>query len=171
MIWVSPGWRVGDDLGLMIVDERSDADVYARYAGELVRFATGLVGPSDAPDVVSEAVIRVMSAPVWGRADNQRALLYRAVWFEAHSLQRSAVRRRTREVLVVDPEGVEPSEPRPEVWRAVSALSPQQRAVVFLTYWEDQNPEAVAELLEVSEGTVRRQLARARRRLKGVLYG
>ena len=170
-VWVSPGWGVGDDLGLMVVESRTDADVYAAYADELVRFATGLVGPADAQDVVAEAVIRVMSSPVWEEANNRRALLYRAVWFEARSLQRSAARRRAREVLAVGREVVDPPEPRPDVWRAVSVLSPQQRAVVFLTYWEDLNPRSIAEVLEISEGTVRRHLARARRRLKGVLHG
>ena len=57
----------------------------------------------------------------------------------------------------------------PEVWDAVRVLSPQQRAVVFLTYWDDQGVDAVAELLGVSAGTVRRQLGRARRRLREVL--
>lgn len=74
---MSPEWPVSDDSGLMIVEERSDADVYARYAGELVRFRDWVGGPSDAPDVVSEAVIRPIFAPVRGRAGNQRALLYR----------------------------------------------------------------------------------------------
>ncbi|MGI8516877.1 MAG: RNA polymerase sigma factor [Acidimicrobiia bacterium] len=57
----------------------------------------------------------------------------------------------------------------PEVARAVSALSTQQRAVVFLTYWDDLDVEAVAELLGVTAGTVRKQLARARAHLREVL--
>jgi RNA polymerase sigma factor (sigma-70 family) len=57
----------------------------------------------------------------------------------------------------------------PEVSAAVSGLSPQQRAVVFLTYWDDLDVSSVASLLEVSEGTVRKQLSRARDRLRKVL--
>jgi len=57
----------------------------------------------------------------------------------------------------------------PEVARAVAHLSPQQRAVVFLTYWDDLDTSAVASLLGVSEGTVRKQLARARSQLRKVL--
>jgi len=45
----------------------------------------------------------------------------------------------------------------------------QQRAVIHLTYWEDLTPSVVATRLGVSEGTVRRQLARARDRLRKVL--
>ncbi len=58
----------------------------------------------------------------------------------------------------------------PDVAMAVMAvLSPQQRAAVFLTYWEDLDVRSVAELLGVSEGSVRKQLGRARSRLREVL--
>jgi DNA-directed RNA polymerase specialized sigma24 family protein len=41
--------------------------------------------------------------------------------------------------------------------------------VIYLTYWEDQSPAQIAGLLEVSEGTVRKQLARARDHLRRIL--
>jgi RNA polymerase sigma factor (sigma-70 family) len=41
--------------------------------------------------------------------------------------------------------------------------------VVVLTYWEDLTVEQVAGTLEISEGSVRRHLARARARLREVL--
>lgn len=53
--------------------------------------------------------------------------------------------------------------------RALAALSEQQRAVVYLTYWDDQTPAQIAELLDVAEGTVRKQLARARDHLRRIL--
>jgi RNA polymerase sigma factor (sigma-70 family) len=45
-------------------------------------------------------------------------------------------------------------------------LSIRQRAVTVLTYWSDLDPSSVALLLGISEGSVRRHLARARSRLK-----
>ena len=45
----------------------------------------------------------------------------------------------------------------------------QQRAVIFFAYWQDLDVTAIARLLGVSDGTVRRQLARARGRLREVL--
>jgi RNA polymerase sigma-70 factor (ECF subfamily) len=65
-------------------------------------------------------------------------------------------------------------EPAPsdlDVRRALEALSPQQRAVVFLVYWEDKPIPQVARLLDVSQGTVRKQLDRAKAKLKRVLDG
>jgi RNA polymerase sigma factor (sigma-70 family) len=52
---------------------------------------------------------------------------------------------------------------------AVARLSVQQRAAVFLTYWEDLRPDAVAERMGVSPGTVKRHLDRARKRLGELL--
>ncbi len=43
----------------------SDAEVYGKYAEELIRFATVLVGPDAAADVVSASVITAFGAPAW----------------------------------------------------------------------------------------------------------
>ncbi len=52
----------------MGVDLRSDEAVYEKHARELVGFATGMVGPDDAPDVVADAFLRLMASPVWVEA-------------------------------------------------------------------------------------------------------
>jgi RNA polymerase sigma-70 factor (ECF subfamily) len=154
----------------MALDQRrTDADIYAAHAGELVRFATGIVGPVDAPDVVAESFASLLGTTVWADAVNPRALLYRRVLYDARSWTRSKHRRRRRELRVHDAAPAEFPELLPEVGRAVERLSPQQRAVVFLTYWEDLTPHAIAALLDVSDGTVRKQLARARNHLRKVL--
>ena len=61
----------------------ADADVYARHAPELVRFAAVLAGPSGADDLVASAVLRAFTNPGWSGVQNQRAYLYRAVLNEA----------------------------------------------------------------------------------------
>ena len=60
-------------------------------------------------------------------------------------------------------------EVRPEVLAAVRQLSPRQRAVVVLTYWEDLAPDEVASILGTSQGSVKQHLARARSKLRRVL--
>lgn len=148
----------------------SDAEVYEKFADELVRFATGLVGPFDAADVVADTFVRVLRSGFWSDAKDQRSYLYRAVMNEARMRHRSTMRRRAREMRAADPEAVHDRELRPEVLEALSVLSPQQRAMVVLTYWEDLQPTAVAQRLGVSEGSVRRQLARGRAKLREVLH-
>lgn len=146
-------------------------EVYRKHADELVRFATGLVGPFDAQDVVSEACLRAFASDRWREVRDPRAYLYRAVLNRARSERRSLQRRRLREERTAQPESVAVTEPDLDVLEAVSQLSLRQRAVVMLTYWEDLPPHEVAERLGISEGSVRRHLARARQRLREWLDG
>jgi RNA polymerase sigma-70 factor (ECF subfamily) len=49
---------------------------------------------------------------------------------------------------------------------ALAGLSSQQRTFVYLAYWEDWTATEIADRVGVSDGTVRRQLARARTKLR-----
>jgi len=62
-----------------------------------------------------------------------------------------------------------PHEVDVDVLAAVDRLSVQQRAAVVLTYWEDLSAADVAKRLRISEGSVKRHLARARSRLRETL--
>jgi RNA polymerase sigma factor (sigma-70 family) len=147
----------------------SSGEAYDRYAEELVRFATGLVGPDDAQDVVAEVFVRVMRTSRWAGVENHRASLYRAGANEAATHHRSTLRRRARERRQADHSVTHLPEVRPEVLEALGRLSARQRAVVVLTYWNDLAPPRVASLLGISDGSVRRHLARARAALREVL--
>lgn len=151
----------------MVVE--TNRQLYERYGEAVTRFATSLVGPADAADVVHNAVASLIAKDSLASADNPKALLYRAVLNHARSFQRSAFRRRRREQRFAD--GVVAIDPvvEPEVARAVISLSPQQQACVFLTYWEDMSPSQVSERLGIAEGTVKYHLAQARSRLREVL--
>lgn len=153
----------------MAVIDDTTARVYEQHARELTRFATGLVGTSDAADVVADAMLRLLPSRVWADAVDHKALMYRAVLNEAKMFHRSRSRRRAREARAVSADSYEMPTIEPEVWAAVSGLTHQQRAVVFLTYWNDLDVTAVARMLGVGEGTVRKQLGRARNRLREVL--
>ena len=154
----------------MSVGRPTNAEIYGKYADDLVRFATGLVGPSDAQDVVSDAVVRVMWSKRWVDVDNYKAYLYRAVLNESRMHHRSTMRRRAREQRAASSGIVFPRDVRPEVLDAVGSLSPQQRAAIFLTYWEGLGVDEVAMRLGVREGSVKRHLARARAKLRGTLH-
>lgn len=170
---MSTVWASRDDLVLMRTEEASavslEADLYEQYGDGLVRFATAIVGPSDAQDVVSDAMTSLIAAGSLTNARNPRALMYRATFAAAKSRQRSAIRRRLRERRTAQRLVLHDPEIRPDVARAVLALSPQQRACVWLTYWADLSIADVANHLGVERGTVKQHLFRARNRLKDVL--
>ena len=154
----------------MGVTTLTKAEIYEKYADQLIRFATGLVGPSDGRDVVSAAVVNAMWSASWDSVVHERAYLYKAVLNEARRHHRSNGRRHIAERQAyggAETDGL--PEFRPEVLEAVARLSMSQRAVVFLAYWEDMRPAEIGRFLGLSDGTVHRQLARAEARLRRIL--
>ena len=146
-------------------------DEYRRHAPALIHYATILVGPNDASDVVNEAVTATLARGSLDGVSNVRAYWFRAVTNTAAGLHRSRLRRQRREsltaarVAVASGDLEEPTDAR----RVLGVLSLQQRSVVYLTYWHDWDPARIADVLGVSEGTVRKQLARGRQQLREVL--
>lgn len=67
----------------------TDAEIYREHSAALTGFATVLVGPDNALDVVSSAVLRALGAPSWGSVMNHRAYLYQAVANEARNFNRA----------------------------------------------------------------------------------
>ena len=120
---------------------------------------------------MAAAVVRAMWSRQWSGVENHRAYLYRAVLNEAHSSARSAMRRRARELRVAasEPSVVHQPDVRPDVLEAIGRLSVRQRAVIFLTYWDGLTPAEIGTRLAISEGSVRRHLARARSKLRRMI--
>jgi len=145
-------------------------EAYDKYADELVRFATSLVGPFDADDVTASALVRVLQRSAWRDVADLRPYLFRAVINEARGRRRSADRRMRRETDAARAVG-EPTSAfvRVEVLDAIRRLTVQQRAVVFMTYWLYHSAAEVAQTLHVSVRTVERELTRARRALEVLL--
>ena len=144
----------------------SDSDALWRaHATELVRYATLLVGPLDAHDIVSAAFVKVLAGRV-RNADNIRAYLFRAVTNAAIDAHRAGARRRSRDRHAVLSETVEGPETNLDLRRAIERLAPRQRAVVYFTYWEDLDAMAIAQTLRVTPSTIRRDLRQARLELQ-----
>ncbi|GAB3399343.1 SigE family RNA polymerase sigma factor [Flindersiella endophytica] len=58
---------------------------------------------------------------------------------------------------------------RDEIWQAIRRLSPKQRAVIVLRYYEDLTEVETANVLDVTVGTVKSQTSRAFTRLRADL--
>lgn len=147
----------------------TDEEIYRKHAEELTRFAQGLVGRVDSADIVSAAVLQSITSAGWDSVRNHRAYLYRAVLNQARKTHRDRQRRWNKELRAGYQRQTAIPEVRPEVLRSVRALSPRQRAVIVLTYWDDLPTDETAEVLGMSTGSVKKHLARARARLREVL--
>lgn len=144
----------------------SDGEIYAALKADLMRYATALVGVSDAGDVVFAVVTRVMSNQGLAQLDDPKPYLMRSILNEA----RMRYRVRSREQRVVRshvPEVVEPS--HDHLLDVVMTLPPRQRAAVFLFYYEQYTPTEIASMMGCRPATVRRYLHLARGKLREVI--
>lgn len=155
-------WVVG-----VVEGERvsTDEEIYLKHRDGLMRYATALVGPDGAPDVVSTVVTKLLgSGKQLVDLREPRVYLMRAVLNES-------LRYRDRNWRSPKTPGfdVQPVESRPEVMEAVLALPPRQRAAVYLVYWADLPSQEAAALMGCRPATVRRYLHQARKKLEEVL--
>jgi RNA polymerase sigma-70 factor (ECF subfamily) len=134
-----------------------------------MRFAASLVGPSEAGDLVSEVVVATLQHRSLSSLDNPRAYLMQAVLNRARSRGRHLERERRALARHGTPSVPDPAEVISDVTQAVAGLPPQQRAAIFLVYWEDMVPSEVARMLGLRPGTIRRYLHLARKRLGRLL--
>jgi RNA polymerase sigma-70 factor (ECF subfamily) len=149
----------------------TDQDVYAEVRRPLMRFAASLVGPGAAADLVSEVVIATLERRSLSSLEDPKAYLMQAVLNRARSRGRQLSRERHAVARLGVASGFDHQfEGRdPSVVRAVVELPPQQRAAVFLVYWEDLSPSEAAEVLGVRPATLRRYLHLARQKLRRYL--
>ena len=134
-------------------------DFVATRSPALVRFAYGLTADlGHAQDLVQSALVSVYVRSRRRRPDSPEAYVRKAVLNAFLSGKR---RRAIREQLVerVPDAGSPPELSTYEQQQAVSALvaelTPRQRAVLFLRYYEDWSEEQIAAALGVSAGTVK----------------
>ena len=149
----------------------NDAESFTAWATHaqrrLLRTAVLLTGDHQrAEDLVQEALVKV--ALRWRRLRDGRPEAYARQVLVRDNI--SWWRKHRREVLVEPPErGTRDqsavSDRRLLLDDALAALTPRQRAVVVLRYYDDLTERATAETLGVAVGTVKSQTHLALRRL------
>ena len=143
----------------------------AARASALLRTAHLLTAdPAAAEDLLQDTLVRAWSR--WSRvrrADAPEAYVRRMLVNASISGWRASRRRHAGERLMAEPPDVAAPERvgrDDELWRAVVALPPRQRAVLALTYFEDRADAEIAELLGCAVGTVKSQRAKALRTMR-----
>ncbi|TWG91048.1 RNA polymerase sigma-70 factor (sigma-E family) [Nocardioides sp. J9] len=157
----------------MTTDEEAFRSWAARAQQDLLRTAFLLTGDRHrAEDLVQEALAKV--ALRWRRLRDGNPTGYARQVVVRDNI--SGWRKRRREVLGTDPgrggPGTQVRDHAPATERrialdaALAALTPRQRAVVVLRYYDDLTERAAAEALGVSVGTVKSQAHLALARLR-----
>jgi RNA polymerase sigma-70 factor (sigma-E family) len=146
----------------------------ASRAPALLRFAYLLTGDRHlAEDLIQEALARAHRR--WGRilrTDSPDAYVRRMVLNQLLSWQRKRSFGERAMAAPPEPTGAVSADPadalahRDEIWTALAALPPQQRAVLVLRYYEDLDDAAIADAIGCAPATVRGHAARALNRLR-----
>lgn len=162
---------------------RGDAEAFRQlveaYQTPAYRLAARMCGPDSAEDVTQEAFLAAWRALPEFRGDCRFSTwLYRLVSNAAiDCLRREKKHRDTGDVDDLElPDGgpspqeqAERSDTRNAVRRALDGLSPEHRQVLLLRFMQELDYGEIARALNVSEGTVKSRINRAKSKLREVL--
>ena len=162
---------------------RGDAEAFRQlveaYQTPAYRLAARMCGPDSAEDVTQEAFLAAWRALPEFRGDCRFSTwLYRLVSNAAiDCLRREKKHRDTGDVDDLElPDGgpspqeqAERSDTRDAVRRALDRLSPEHRQVLLLRFMQELDYGEIARALNVSEGTVKSRINRAKAKLREVL--
>ncbi|MCC6341185.1 MAG: sigma-70 family RNA polymerase sigma factor [Bryobacterales bacterium] len=186
---VDPAWLLE---GLRDGRDNAYEALVSRYQQPVYNLVYRLMDdPGDASDVVQEVFLKVFRNVGSFRGNSSlKTWIYRIAVNEAHNHRRWFARHRRREVgLECEEEGVrslqdvlcDPGrspydlaagrETRLMVEDALTGVNPVFRAAVILRDIEDMSYEEVAEILQVSIGTVKSRILRGREALRKTLAG
>lgn len=149
--------------------------VRARLAG-LSRVAYLLTGDHHAAEDLVQAALAKVAAR-WGRVaatDNPDAFVRRIIYHEHVSAWRRRRRRPVEHPAAQPPERPDPRDEADDairrllLERALAKLTPRQRAVIVLRFFEDLSEVDTAAVLGVSRGTVKSQTHYALGRLRAL---
>src|SRR3954469_6244146 len=138
------------------------------HRDQLARFLAATVGPDDAQDCLQETLIAALRAyPRLRAGSNVRAWLFTIARNKALDEHRARVRRPVRGAEAEPRGSVALADgPNEELWSAVRALPPKQRAAVVLRFVNDFSHREVATVLDCSEEAARRSLHEGLGRLR-----
>jgi RNA polymerase sigma-70 factor, ECF subfamily len=151
------------------MDERARA-IETIYRARYANFRKGVATISGSWQRAHDAVQEAFAEALAQRASFRGASLEAWIWRVA---LRIASRDKASGVAItngyaVDPAVVEP-ERDPELAEALRRLPPRRRLIVFLRYFGDLSYADIAEVCDISEGTVAATLAHAREELEVAL--
>ncbi len=177
------GWRMSEltvqvalgEPGLAEREQTAFTALVERQSRFVFRVAYAIVrNAADAEDVVQETFLRVFRAGALDEMRDERAFLARTAW-------RIAVKKRRRPDVEVDPEtpgtAVNPEDAavsadwHAAVHRLIDALPEELRQPLALSAVDEMTSREIAEVMGITEGTVRTRIMRARQILKQKLAG
>jgi RNA polymerase sigma factor (sigma-70 family) len=157
------------DLSVSVAAHENFADFYAREIRNVVGLAYVLSGSrTGAEDLAADAFLAAYRH--WDRIgsyDNAGAWVRRVAVNRSISTARRRVAEAKAQIRVTNERGVIPelSADNEHLWTSVRRLPRRQAQVTALHYWDGLNIREIADVLELTEATVKTHLQRARQTL------
>ena len=150
--------------------------IVERYHAPIYRVTRSLVGPADADDLTQDVLVAAFEN--LDRYDSRRAPLAALLFAIARNRCRNAIRRRKPRSgdTVIEPCDADTPDAAAQrrEWRArfdaaLAALPAEQRTAFVLAELEDLSYEEIARIENVSLGTVKSRIYRAKSKLQRIL--
>lgn len=149
-------------------------ELYEKHGQMLYKIAFLYFGNShDAEDTVQEVFVKALQKLPNGTEEHQKAWLIRVTQNQCKDmLKRSESKTVCIDDVVISNESEHiQSESRIDVLQKIVALSPKYKAVVILFYYYDYSVAQIADILKISQSSVKMRLKRGRDILKLELEG
>lgn len=153
-------------------DEASFQQLYEEFATRIFRYTLTLLRDRH----LAEEVVQETMTTVWSKASTYCGKSRVSTWIfgiarhKAYDILRNEEKgaRTTGSPLVIDDPapGIERKE---QVLAAIDTLPPDQREIVFLTFYENLSYRTIANLLDIPEGTVKSRMFHAKKKLTEAL--
>jgi RNA polymerase sigma-70 factor (sigma-E family) len=157
-----------------LVSDEEFAEFVSAALPRLLRFGHVLTGnPATAEDLVQTALGRSWRAWKLHNIEDPHAFVRKvmvnsyASWYRRKATNETVIAN-LADGLVIDDESARVDD-RDAMWRALLALSPKQRTVIVLRYYEELSESEIAAVMGTTSGTVKSHAARALRHLADVL--
>jgi RNA polymerase sigma-70 factor (sigma-E family) len=147
------------------------AGFVATHSRRLLHIAELLVGPGDAEDLVQGVLLRMYRR--WTKIEQHEPMGYARRALVNAAIDRWRRRRFTEVLVEAVPDGADASRAaadanadRDSILRALASLTPRERAVMVLRYFEDLREDQIAADLGIAVGTVKSTQSRALTKLR-----
>ena len=142
--------------------------VIRHYADMIYRLAFARCGSKyDAEEIFQEVFLRyVKKQPVFQDEEHRKAWLIRVTINCSKKNRNSAWRKKS---CPLEDNLIFESEESIGLYHELQKLPAKYREVIHLFYYEDMSIKEISKVLEISEGTVKSRLSRAKSKLKALL--
>ncbi len=146
------------------MDKEKLIKLYDEYYADVQRLAFSyLKNKDDSMDAAQNVFLKLLKSDTVLAPGKEKSWLLKVTANECRDMLR---KQRPSEEL---PEDIEADESDREVWELLSALKPEDRAVIQLFYYDGYSVKEIGSILGITSSGVSMRLSRARKRLRTIL--